>query len=221
MDDAGVLGRLWSKVSNALREPGSDGSISIAEIIEPGIQSLLARILEENLDHEGKINLKDKEVLIKIILYLIENGFSIEELSEALDWFQFEYLCMKIMEYHNFDCKLHYCFYLEKKRFEIDILGQRDNLLLAVDVKHWSPRYGKKSALVKYAEKQEERVRRLIKTDRFRIDYSSLKIDSIIPVIVTWYDENILFYSGVPFVPVYKLNNFLSTLQQYDLKNIL
>ncbi|MEM2109289.1 MAG: hypothetical protein QW327_02250 [Candidatus Odinarchaeota archaeon] len=210
---------VWEIISKNLREYSQNSRIVLDKsLVNEQIIRFINKALGREDDEKNPINLNDRDVLTRIIIQLIEKNYPIEDLSEALNWVQFEYLCMKIFEYNDFECKIHYCFRDGDKRFEIDILAYRDNLILAADVKHWSARQGKRSLLVKYVEKQDSRTRRLVNSEKFLEDYSHLPVKSLIPLVITWYDENIQFHERVPIIPIYKLNNFLNTFEQYDLK---
>ena len=215
----GQLNLVWELISKNLREPSQNSRILLDKSL---VDEKVIRFINQALGREDYeknwINLKDKDVLTRIIIQFIEKNFPIEDLSEVLNWVQFEYLCMKIFEFNDFECKIHYCFRDAGKRFEIDILAYRNGLILAADVKHWSARQGKRSMLVKYAEKQDSRTGRLVQSEKFRQDYNHIPVKSLIPLIITWYDENIQFHERIPIIPVYKLNNFLNSFEQSDLK---
>ncbi len=203
---------------NSLGKDNSGRVFLSKTVVDENIIRFINQSLGRDEDQEGWIDLKDKDSLTHIIIKLIEEHLSIEDLSEVLNWVQFEYLCAKILEFNEFDCKLHYRFKEAGKRFEIDILAYRNGLILAADVKHWSARQGKRSLLVKYAEKQDARIKMLVQSKKFREDYTNLPVKQITPLIITWYDERIQFHNMVPIVPVYKLNNFLNNIEMYDLK---
>ncbi|MHA1754398.1 MAG: restriction endonuclease [Candidatus Odinarchaeia archaeon] len=178
---------------------------------------LINHVLKSNYKNVLDINFKNKDTIINLTVFLIKNGVSIEEISEVLDWVEFEYLVKEILEYHGFDVKVHFRFKKNKKRYEIDLLAERGNLILAIDVKHWSPRPGKKTSLKKYVLKQAERVEALISS----LNESKDKLVKIIPLLVTWYEEGINFFNKIPIVPISKLNNFLNNLYQYELREYL
>ncbi len=218
MDETNLPSKVWKFISRNLIGENSGRIILNKKIIEEEIIRFINRSLERDEEWEGWIDLKDKELLSKIIINLIEENLSIECLSEVLNWVQFEYLCARIFELNEFDYKIHYCFREGGKRFEIDILGYRSGVILAADVKHWSARQGKRKRLIEYAEKQDFRVKALIQSLKFKEDYIQLPVKHVTPLIITLYDENIEFHNGVPIIPVYKLNNFLNGFELYDLK---
>ena len=50
--------------------------------------------------------------------------------------------------------------------------------------------------------------------------YKEVTSKEVIPVMVTLHDEDIFFYEKVPLVPVAKLNNFLSRIEEYSLEEV-
>ncbi|WEU40365.1 MAG: hypothetical protein OdinLCB4_000065 [Candidatus Odinarchaeum yellowstonii] len=219
MGEPGLPSQVWRFIARRLREQDTSSKIFLSErFVDENIIRFINQALEREGELEEFIDLKDKDSLSKIIITLIKENLPIEDLSEVLNWVQFEYLCAKIFELNEFDCRIHYCFKESGKRFEIDILAYRNGVILAVDVKHWSARQGKRSQLLKYAEKQDLRARALIQSDKFREDYTKLYVKQVTPLIITLYDESMQFHNGVPVIPVYKLNNFLNSFDEYDLK---
>ena len=175
-------------------------------------------ILEKEYDHLSNIDLKDKDNLVKILISLVENGYLIEDLSEKLNWFEFEYLCMKIFQFHNYNSKIHYRFINEKKRYEFDILCFKKGHIITVDAKRWSARYGKKSSLKNYALKQNERTIKFIRSGKLN-EFKEYGIEKIYPIIITLYNEQIYFYDDIPIIPIYNLNNFLNNIYNFNLRS--
>ena len=148
----------------------------------------------------------------------ILKGEEIEKILEKIDWKEFEELIRKILENHDFE-SFHNFRFRTKRKYEIDILANRDDLILAVDCKKWRRGRYKKTNL-KYAVKsQKERVKKLISfLNKNFIWKNKLKISKrtkFIPLIVTWFEEDLIQYDNVFIVPVWKFNNFLLNLSEY------
>ena len=133
---------------------------------------------------------------IKAAFLIIENGEQIEQVSEYLDWKDFEGLVAQILEEKGFATMKNMI--LTKPRMEIDVVGINHGIAMLIDCKHWKKL--SQSALNTIVKKQIKRVKH----------YVSKTNDAIaVPVIVTLYNERINFINKVPIVPVQQLSSFI------------
>ena len=133
---------------------------------------------------------------IKAAFLIIENGEQIEQVSEYLDWKDFEGLVAQILEEKGFATIKNMI--LTKPRMEIDVVGINHGIAMLIDCKHWKKL--SQSALNTIVKKQIKRVKH----------YVSKTNDAIaVPVIVTLYNERINFINKVPIVPVQQLSSFI------------
>ena len=133
---------------------------------------------------------------IKAAFLIIENGEQIEQVSEYLDWKDFEGLVAQILEEKGFATIKNMI--LTKPRMEIDVVGINHRIAMQIDCKHWKKL--SQSALNTIVKKQIKRVKH----------YVSKTNDAIaVPVIVTLYNERINFINKVPIVPVQQLSSFI------------
>jgi len=132
---------------------------------------------------------------------LIRKGKSVEEILSLIDWKEFEEKVEEIFKLHNFKTIRNFRF-KTSKRFEVDIIAEKRELLFVVDCKQWRRGRYKASALKKAAEKNLERAK--------EIQNTLLGMNKkIIPLIITLFDEAVYEYKGVHIVPLFKLNTFL------------
>ena len=143
-----------------------------------------------------KINMKLEEVE-----ELIKKGKSIEEIFSLLDWKEFEEKVEDIFKVHGFKTIKNFRF-KTTKRFEVDILAEKRELLFVVDCKQWRGGRYKASALKEAAKKNLERAKEI---KNLLIGGSK----TVIPIIITLFDEAFYEYEGVYIVPLFKLNAFL------------
>jgi len=132
---------------------------------------------------------------------LIRSGKTVEEVLSLISWKEFEEKVEEIFRIHNFKTIRNFRF-KTAKRFEIDIIAEKRDLIFAVDCKQWNKGRYKISALKKAAERNLERVKELQNTLIGRNK-------KIIPIIITLFDETIYEHDGVFIVPLFKLNSFL------------
>lgn len=133
---------------------------------------------------------------LKFALYAIKKGALVEEISDHIDWKDFEGLVAEILNEKGFDIIKNLI--LTKPRIEIDVVGVRLGVAMLIDCKHW--RKTSHSALKSIVEKQITRTRQYVEQTRGAI---------AVPVIVTLYQESIDFIDRVPIVPILQLSGFL------------
>ena len=133
---------------------------------------------------------------IKAAFLIIENGGQIEQVSEHLDWKDFEGLVAQILEEKGFATIKNMI--LTKPRMEIDVVGINHGIAMLIDCKHWKKL--SQSSLNTIVEKQVKRVKHYV---------SKTNEATAVPVIVTLYHEQINFINRVPIVPVQQLSSFI------------
>jgi len=132
---------------------------------------------------------------LQTALFAINLGADLEDVSEYLNWKDFESLTGIILEEKDFEVTKNLI--LTKPRMEIDVVGKKMDIALLIDCKHWKNM--SKSALDEIVRKQIERVKHFV----------SIENMSALPVIVTLHQESIQFVGNVPIVPIMKLSSFL------------
>ena len=138
---------------------------------------------------------------IRGAIFALENGVPIEDISELLNWKDFENISKSEsywkMEFDDREKPV----ILTKPRMEIDVIGTKLNIVILIDCKHWKRMSN--SALNEIVKKQVNRVKR----------YANEISDTMtVPVIVTLHQEQISFINKVPIVPIMQLSSFLDEL---------
>lgn len=133
---------------------------------------------------------------LKIAIALLEKGNSIDDISIALDWRNFEGLTAEILSEKNFAVIKNMM--LTKPRMEIDVVGIRLGIAILIDCKHW--KRNSPSALSLTVKKQIERTKRYVEKTPGAI---------AVPVIVTLYQDKIDFIDNVPIVPIFQFSSFI------------
>ena len=133
---------------------------------------------------------------IKAAFLIIENGGQIEQVSEHLDWKDFEGLVAQILEEKGFATIKNMI--LTKPRMEIDVVGINHGIAMLIDCKHWKKL--SQSSLNTIVEKQIKRVKHYVSKTNEAI---------AVPIIVTLYHEQINFINRVPIVPIQQFSSFI------------
>ena len=136
---------------------------------------------------------------LKAAFTAITDGYPIEEVSECLDWKDFEGLVCQILLENGFQVEKNVI--LTKPRMEIDVIGTKLGVVLLIDCKHWKRMSN--SALNEIVKKQVNRV------TRYANEISDIMT---VPVIVTLHQEQISFINKVPIVPIMQFSSFLDEL---------
>ena len=93
---------------------------------------------------------------IRGAIFALENGAPIEDVSELLNWRDFEVLVSQILLENGFQIERNVI--LTKPRMEIDVIGTKLNVVILIDCKHWKRMSN--SALNEIVKKQVNRVKR-------------------------------------------------------------
>jgi len=145
-------------------------------------------------------------------------GEEIEEILKEIDWKEFEELVASILEQHDFSCVIHFKF-KTKRFYEIDVLAAKNNIILAIDCKKWKRGRYKKTGLKYAVEAQEERVKELKKFLRVnKLLAEKLRLKGklyFLPLIITWFEEDLLKFNDTFIVPIWKFNQFLLSISDY------
>ena len=133
---------------------------------------------------------------LKAALLILEKGATIDEVSEHIDWKDFEGLAAEILESKGFGTIRNMI--LTKPRMEIDVVGIKLGVAILIDCKHW--RRTSTSSIQTAVKKQIERTKKYV---------SQTQGAMAIPAIVTLYEEKVSFIDRVPIVPIQKFSSFV------------
>ena len=169
----------------------------ICELDEINAKELLYTLVQNGIGilNDGVVDFDIPNDRLRTALFAINLGADLEDVSEYLNWKDFESLTGVILEVKDFEVTKNLI--LTKPRMEIDVIGKKMDIALLIDCKHWKNM--SKSELDKIVKKQIERVKHFVSTENM----------SALPVIVTLHQESIQFVGNVPIVPIMKLSSFL------------
>ena len=130
----------------------------------------------------------------------IKNIEDLQKVSKEVAWQHFEELAAFVFEENNFQVEAGKVKTANKKRRQYDVIAKKNNRTFLVECKKWAGNRYRLSALKAAIEKHKER------SEFYRI----LTNENVIPIIVTLIEEEIIFYEGIPIVPILKLNAFIN-----------
>ncbi len=108
--------------------------------------------------------LENRDLRIKLIEDLLKSGFSPEDVAEAIDWRDFEYLVDVYLRNHGYITIRG--FKLKKPPREYDVIGIRERIVLCIDCKNWN-RYIDRATLKIISDRHLERCKYLCNLSKY------------------------------------------------------
>jgi Holliday junction resolvase-like predicted endonuclease len=201
-----------------------DGSAK-KELIGSGAripQQVANRILKKVSDME-LIQLKDETVeaspsqRIQIAVHAVELGADFEDVCKALNWDEFENIASLAFEVNGFTVLKHLRFKWAGRRWENDILGYKEPLIVCAECKHWLHGWHR-STITKAVESQVSRTHAL--AESFPLLSEKLRLigwkkATLVPMVLSLVPAPFKLYNKVPIVPILQLQSFLGDLPAY------
>ena len=176
---------------------------------------LLGKLSQARFIHwKGKAIEASPHQRVKIAIQAIKLGADLERVCKFLQWDEFENIAAGAFEANNFTVTKHFRFRWAGRRWEIDILGCKEPIVVCVDCKHWR-RGWHRSVMIKAVESQVERTQALAEafSSLYReVGLANRKRATLIPVVLSLVSGPFKFYNNVPVVPILQLQNFLNEL---------
>ena len=159
---------------------------------------------------------------VQLALLAMRYGLDIEDVSQALDWREFEDIAIEVLTHNGFCNLKHYRFKNQDQRHEIDVLSFKNPLILAIECKHWKHSWHK-AVTKRIVDRQIERGTALSKSwqskpQRPRMIPSHMHL-TMLPLILTLHPTPLKSYNKVPIIPIFYFQNFLSTELHAQLPN--
>lgn len=187
------------------------------------ISSEIAGKLLEKMQNDKLLNLQgniinlDSLQRLELAVYAVRLGVDIENISNFLQWQEFENIAAVAFEQNGYSVQRNLRFKHAGRRWEIDIVGCKKPLAICVDCKHWH--HGLyPSALKRIVDEQVERTRALaefLPNHHGKIECASWDYVKLVPVILSLVVGRFKFYDNVPVVSVLQLQDFLNQLPAY------
>lgn len=176
--------------------------------------------LLKKLQHESIINIIDKQIEVdttnrlKIAVKAISLGADIQDVSDNLDWREFEEITAIALKNNGYSVHNNVRFKRIDHRFEIDVVATKKPIVLCVDCKHWK-RAITPSTLKRIVEEQTHRTKALadsLTNKKRALPCTQWEKAMFIPAILSLIPNAFKFYYEVPIVPVLQIQDFISQL---------
>lgn len=181
-------------------------------------QELLRRMQKDGLIQVGKGAVEaSASQRLRLAVEAINQGADLENVSSCLSWQEFEAMATDALRQNGFAVQRNLRFRHSGRRWEIDVVGCRQPMILCIDCKHWhhgmSP-----SSVAKVAEKQVERTSALAESLPALADKISCSLwakAKVIPIVLSLLTGRFKFHDDVPVVSVLQFQGFLGQLPVY------
>jgi len=130
----------------------------------------------------------------------IKDHKDLQKISKDMAWQHFEELAAFIFSENDFLVEVRKVKTFKKKRRQYDVIAKKDNNTILVECKKWAGNRYRLSALKTAVQKHIER------SEFYRV----LTNETVSPIIVTFIEEEILIFEGVPIIPIFRLNSFIN-----------
>ncbi len=187
------------------------------------IPAATVNILLEKLQNEGLVYLEGDEVNVgsdlrlKLAIKAIALGADVENTSRFLRWQEFEEIAAVALERNGFSASKNVRFKQSDRRWEIDVVGCKNPLVICIDCKHWQHGISA-SALTRIVDAQVERTRALsesLPNLNLKIEFAKWDRAKFVPTILALIPGSFKFYDEVPVVSILQLQDFLIQLPAF------
>jgi Mn-dependent DtxR family transcriptional regulator len=179
------------------------------------IQTLLQKLQAEDLlsinNELVKVSTNDR---LNLAAKSVTLGADIEHVSNTLKWQEFEEITAMALHHNNFTVYKNTRFKSSTRKWEIDIIGCKQPVVVCIDCKHWSHAISP-LAIAKIATTQAERTKALTETlpnPKLQIECTKWNNAQFIPAILSLTQNSFKFYNNIPIVPILQLQDFLNQL---------
>ena len=152
---------------------------------------------------------------LSLAILAIKEGSDVERVCKVLGWREFEDFVAFALNQNGFKVEKHFRFNGVGRRYEIDVVGLKEPLVLSIECKHWRINW-RRAAIVDAVRMQVERTRALAQSlpepkDRLRL--ARWREVRFIPMVLTLSDTPLKIFEKVPIVPIFYFNGFLDEMR--------
>jgi Holliday junction resolvase-like predicted endonuclease len=197
----------------------TDEIVTKSKTCLPLVENFLLKLHEA-----GVISLTDEELQVtseqrmRIAELAILTGADSERVARELRWQEFEGLVARILNVEGYATAKHFIFRNSARKYEIDVLGAKEPMVLCVDCKHWHHGWAP-SRIMAAARNQMMRVLCLSEAYAFygrKLHIAGWRSARLLPIVLTLADVSSKLVDGVPIVSALRLRDFLCKVSPWD-----
>jgi len=204
-----------------LRETRTNSACQVHDLIASGkISVSLVEASVQKLQEKDAVSISGEQIHVshaqrlRIAQLAITDGADPERVARELRWQEFEAFTNQVLSQDGYDTKNHLVFKASGQKFEIDVIGAKEPLVLCVDCKHWHHGWGP-SRIVAAAKNQLLRVvslSQVLPVYQQKLPFAGWESARFLPVVLALADVSSRLVDGVPIVPVLRLGSFLAEI---------
>jgi hypothetical protein len=207
-----------------LQQSKEEPVIKLAEL-EEATNKTRVKSFFKNLENQGILfqpTIDDNyqittEQRAQMVILGAVSGIDFELVISELTWQEFELLTTMVGDESGYEADTGLNFSTSDRKYQIDVILKNNPYILLIDCKHYGG-FGKQAAFRKAVAEQIERVEAVansISDLKKKLNVSAWKKIILIPMIITWLDDELFFHENVPVVPFQKLRSFLQNFYLY------
>jgi len=203
-------------VETLKRTKGGNGinPVEIAQAARTTPEAAL-RVLEKFLNMENPDGTRlDSSARFNLASEAVRLG-ALQAVLRALTWQEFETFSEECLGRACFETQKGLIFIDGRRRWQVDIIATRGQIMLVLDCKHWeSPNYSSKFyAAVRH---QKQSLGPLVRHMKIRGLLGNHQDVWALPVIITLFEPRVSVLDGVVLASVAQLGDFLEHVTPYD-----
>jgi len=190
-------------ISRDAQIPAQIADDMLKDFSKAGFIQLTGKVIEASLNQR-----------VKIAIHAIRMGADFESVCNFLEWNEFEKIAATTFEFNHFNVIKGLRFKSAGRRWEVDVLGCREPIIVSADCKHWHHGWTR-SAITKTIDAQMKRTQALANaapTLREKIGLADWKEATLIPMVLSLFPAPLKFYRNTPVVPILQLQDFLNEM---------
>ncbi|OLD56540.1 hypothetical protein AUI46_00465 [archaeon 13_1_40CM_2_52_13] len=203
-------------IVETLKHTKGDGMLSVSQIADQArttteqVALILGPLLRlEDLSGARLTNL----ARFKLAFEAVRHG-ALQQVARALTWQEFEAFTEECLQAVGFDTQKGIIVKGGSRRWQIDVIAKKSQMILAIDCKHWeSPGY--ESRLSNAAEHQKLAVQALIQQMATREQFGRERVLAL-PMILTLFEPRSRMVDGVVVLSVEQLADFLEGVSPFS-----
>ncbi|MCJ7455125.1 restriction endonuclease [Candidatus Bathyarchaeota archaeon] len=177
----------------------------------------------QKLEEEDAVSVSNEEIRVnpaqrlRIAQLAVAAGADPERVARELRWQEFETFVNQVLSRDGYETRNHFVFKASGQKFEIDVMGAKEPVVLCVDCKHWHHGWAP-SRIAAAARHQLLRVLSLsqvLPACRLKFSFAGWESARFLPVVLALADVSLRLVDGVPIVPVLRLRSFLAEINPW------
>ena len=179
---------------------------SLLKLREAGVVVLAGEEIQVSLEQR-----------LRIAEFAIAIGADPERVARELRWQEFEAFVDQVLARDGFATLNHFVFKGSGRRFEIDVLGAKEPMMLCIDCKHWHHGW----ALSKIAAVARNQLLRVLFLSQVlpvcgrKLPAATWRSVRLLPIVLTLADVSPKLIDGVPIVSALRFRSFLSEVNPW------